>query len=170
MAATSDTPAIPAVPGGPGIAAIPGTAAVPATLTTPFVARTHGTAAVYRTLAIPGVNATTWKPLPNVMRKVEDIVQEVHGTIDRLDSPSVADVLERLPGFNIAHFPCHGVSDRQNPSNSDLLLHPDDSSCSGPGKLTVGAISAIHMDVAQIAYMQCGQRGRAAGRRGDPYR
>lgn len=153
MATTSDTPAILAVPGRPGIAAIPGTAAVPATLTSPFVARTHGTAAVYRTLAIPGVNAKTWKPLPNAMTEVEDIMQEVHGTVDRLDSPSVANVLERLPQFNIAHFACHGVSDRHNPSNSHLLLHPDDSSCSGPGKLTVGAISAIHMDVAQIAYL-----------------
>lgn len=153
MATTPDTPAIPAVPERPGIAGIPGTAAVPATVSTQFVARTHGTAAVYRTPAIPGINAKTWKPLPNAMTEVADIVQAVHATIDRLDSPSVADVLKRLPGYHVAHFACHGVSDRHNPSNSHLLLHPDDPSHCGPGKLTVGAISAMHMDRAQVAYL-----------------
>lgn len=153
MATTPDTPATAAVPARPRVPAIPATAAAPATLTTPSVARTHGTAAVYSTPAVPGTTAKTWKPLPNAMTEADDIIRAVQATTHRVDSPTIAAVLERLPEYNITHFACHGVSDRENPSNSHLLLHADDLSRSGPGKLTVGAISAMHMHRGQIAYL-----------------
>lgn len=153
MPTTPDTPAIPAIPARPGSAAIPGTAAVPATPDTPAVPRSHGTPAVYRIPAVPGTNAKSWKPLPNAITEVEEITQAVHATADRLDSPSVAEVLQRLPEYNIIHFACHGVSDRHNPSNSHLLLHGNDRSRPAVGRLTVGAISALHMECAQVAYL-----------------
>lgn len=153
MATTPDTPATATVPARPRVPAIPATAAVPATLTTPSVARTYWTAAVYSTPAVPGTTAKTWKPLPNAITEAEDIIRAVQATTHQLDSPTVAAVLERLPQYHITHFACHGVSDRHNPSNSHLLLHADDLSSSGPGRLTAGAISAMHMHRAQIAYL-----------------
>lgn len=153
MPTTPDTPAIPAVPARPGAAAIPGTAAIPATPNTPFVPRTHGTPAIYHIPAIPGTNAKSWKPLPNVISEVEEITEVVNATADRLDSPSVAEVLRRLPDYHVIHFACHGVSDRLSPSNSHLLLHGNDPSTPAAGKLTVGAISALHMECAQVAYL-----------------
>lgn len=153
MPTTPDTPAIPAIPAHPGAAAIPGTPAIPATLDTPFVPRTHGTPAIYRIPAVPGTNSKAWKPLPNAIMEVEEIMQVVNATADPLDSPNVTEVLHRLPDYHVIHFACHGVSDRHNPSESHLLLHGNDSSHPAPGKLTVGAISALHMDRAQVAYL-----------------
>lgn len=67
-----------------------------------------------------------------------------------LPSPSVKDILEKLPSFNTVHFACHGFSDPKDPFNSHLLLH---AGTSGVDKLTVGAISDINLKSAQIAYL-----------------
>lgn len=154
MPTTPDTPAVPTVPASPGTPAVPGTPSIPATPTSPAMPRTHGTPAIYSTSAIPGIDAKKWKPLKHAIKEVEDIVGIVHKeacTVNRLDSPTTAQVLEELPTYHAIHFACHGVSDSKNPSNSHLLLRGNTPT--EPGMLTVGAISNMNIKNAQIAFL-----------------
>ncbi|KAL0634413.1 hypothetical protein Q9L58_006661 [Maublancomyces gigas] len=153
MPTTPDTPAMPEIFARPGIPAIPGTPPIPATSTTPAIPRTHGIPAVYSTIGTPGAPAIRWKSLQNATTEVNEIVSAVKRgssvSTTELHSPTAAEVIEALPTHNAIHFACHGVSDGQNPSNSHLLLYGN----SGPAKLTVGMISNMNIDIAQVAYL-----------------
>ncbi|MBO0914952.1 CHAT domain-containing protein [Streptomyces laculatispora] len=63
-------------------------------------------------------------------------------------SPTAAAVLARLPQCAIAHFACHGVSDRTDPSQSRLLLHDHATT-----PLTVSALTQVDLAYAQLAYL-----------------
>ncbi|MFJ8536873.1 CHAT domain-containing protein [Streptomyces sp. NPDC093591] len=65
-----------------------------------------------------------------------------------MGAPSTATVLARLPECAIAHFACHGVSDRVDPSRSQLLLHDHATT-----PLTVSALAQVNLDHAQLAYL-----------------
>lgn len=64
------------------------------------------------------------------------------------DTPTTATVLARLPQCAIAHFACHGKTDRTNPSQSRLLLHDHATT-----PLTVSALAQINLEHAQLAYL-----------------
>lgn len=62
-----------------------------------------------------------------------------------LNLPTASAVLEQLPVYNLVHFACHGVSDRNNPSNSHLMLTDT--------KLTVYQILRMHAAEADLAFL-----------------
>ena len=65
-----------------------------------------------------------------------------------LTRPDRDQVLAELPGHRIAHFACHGSYDLENPANSRLLLHDHERN-----PLSVGDLSAVNLDGAQLAYL-----------------
>jgi CHAT domain-containing protein len=53
-----------------------------------------------------------------------------------------------LPHYPIAHFSCHGISDRDNPAASRLLLHDYNEN-----PLNVASISSIQLTNAELAFL-----------------
>lgn len=93
-----------------------------------------------------------WKPLQKVATEANEIMDAVGSTLTtRFDCPTMSQVLENLPTHTVIHFACHGVSDRINPSCSHLILCGDNPL--EAGKLTVGDISNMNLQNAQIAYL-----------------
>lgn len=92
------------------------------------------------------------KDLPGVDAEVAQIMAATTGRIEteHLPYPSTQDILSRLQhsSCGIVHFACHGVSDREDPSNSHLILVDDGQQ----DRLTVRAISATNTG-AQLAYL-----------------
>lgn len=130
------TPSVPAVP------ALSAVQSMPLTNSNPPAGRPFPSA---------GSPAKSWKPLQNVAMEANEIIKAVNGTFTtRLNTPTTAQVLEQLPTHNVIHFACHGVSDRNNPSNSHLILNGNHSE---PGKLTVGAMANMNIHNAQVAYL-----------------
>jgi tetratricopeptide (TPR) repeat protein len=64
------------------------------------------------------------------------------------DTATTAAVLARLPECTIAHFACHGASNRTDPSQSRLLLHDHATT-----PLTVAALAQVNLERAQLAYL-----------------
>lgn len=122
--------------------------------TTPSVPGTPGTPATPGYSATPGTPAQKWMPLLNVAKEVDEIIDVINqkknsSTLTRLDRPSSAQVLEKLPAHHAIHFACHGMSDSENPSNSHLALAKDGAI----DRLTVGAISNMNIKTAEIAFL-----------------
>lgn len=63
-------------------------------------------------------------------------------------TPTRRRVLERLADCAVAHFACHGESDREDPSSSRLLLCDHNEA-----PLTVARLAAVHLDRAELAYL-----------------
>jgi tetratricopeptide (TPR) repeat protein len=63
-------------------------------------------------------------------------------------APTRQRVLERLANCTVAHFACHGESDREDPSRSRLLLCDHQEA-----PLTVAELGAVHLDRAELAYL-----------------
>ena len=83
------------------------------------------------------------KPLPGVDHEkfaIQQITKDVC-RIKRFESPTAAQVLNDMSGFDIVHSACHGLVDPEDPSNSHLALQR--SGPSGPvvDELTVSDIS-----------------------------
>lgn len=93
--------------------------------------------------------------IPGTTAEVDAIARVVAGRAVslQLPSPSVADVLTKLPSFHAVHFACHGVSDAANPSNSHLLLQSHVSGTTAVDRLTARAVSHLKSTNAQIAYL-----------------
>lgn len=69
-------------------------------------------------------------------------------------TPTTAAVLDQLPHHAVAHFACHGVTDAEDPSGSQLLL-PDHAT----DPLTVARLTDrhTHLGAARLAYLSaCG--------------
>ncbi|KAL0631148.1 hypothetical protein Q9L58_009991 [Maublancomyces gigas] len=92
------------------------------------------------------------KALKNATQEAENIIFMVGDRATRLDRPSTASVMEKLPSHHAIHFACHGVSDPINPSNSHLLLLNDDGS-ETVDRLTVRQIASTNLKNAQLAYL-----------------
>lgn len=92
------------------------------------------------------------RSLKDAAQEIDDIASIVGDRTTRLDHPSAAKVLEKLPLYHAIHFACHAVSDSNNPSNSHLLLLNDDDS-GAVDRLTVGAVSNVNIKNAQLAYL-----------------
>lgn len=72
-----------------------------------------------------------------------------------LEHPSANQVSDALKASFIAHFACHGVSDRSEPSRSALILQkrPANSSVDEQDRLTVYDVSRLALEHAHIAYL-----------------
>ncbi|MER5887963.1 CHAT domain-containing protein [Streptomyces sp. NPDC001941] len=67
-------------------------------------------------------------------------------------TPTLAAVLARLPECAVAHFACHAVGDRTDPSLSRLFLHDHASA-----PLTVAALARVSLGRARLAFLSaCG--------------
>lgn len=94
-----------------------------------------------------------WNRLSKAAVEAKEIVSLVgKDRTTQLDHPSAAKVLAELPSHDAIHFACHGVSDPKSPSNSALLLRPENGS-EEPDRLTVEKISNTNIQRAQIAYL-----------------
>jgi CHAT domain-containing protein len=85
--------------------------------------------------------------LPEAGEAVEILSRQYPGTTDPLVGPqaTVDQVLNTLPGHAWAHFACHGWSDLNSPSESNLALHD--------GNLSVLKLSRLHIDDAELAFL-----------------
>ena len=96
------------------------------------------------------------KPLPGVDHEklaIQQITKDIC-RIKTFKSPTAAQVLNDLSGFDIVHFACHASADPEDPSNSHLLLQT--SGPSGPvvDELTVSDISRKNtLGQTWIAYL-----------------
>ncbi|KAF8423527.1 CHAT domain-containing protein [Tirmania nivea] len=77
--------------------------------------------------------------------------------IDVLEKPTAERVLQALPGCNVTHFACHGLSSI-NPADSHLLLLKESISHDGlcteeVDKLRVKDIAALKLPAARLAYL-----------------
>jgi CHAT domain-containing protein len=95
--------------------------------------------------------------LPGVIKEKDAIIEVAHRiTTAVLNQPSAEQVLESLKACRIAHFACHGISDRLDPSNSGLILQKRSNE---PGevfeqdRLTAHRISELQLGHTQIAYL-----------------
>jgi tetratricopeptide (TPR) repeat protein len=62
-----------------------------------------------------------------------------------LEDPRAAELLAALPEHDIAHFACHAQADLDHSSEGRLLL--------ADGPLSVGEVSALHLEHAELAYL-----------------
>jgi len=87
--------------------------------------------------------------LPAVWRELRSL----GNAIPRLTAVIAADathdaVLDRLPGYEWAHFSCHAATDPADPAGSYLLVHDH-----AHKPLRVLDISRLHLDTAEFAYL-----------------
>ena len=94
--------------------------------------------------------------LGGVTKEADEIQDKLRdfSTVVPLVRPTAEDVLEVLPGFNIAHFACHGVSS-DNPAESHILLVKDSNSHpeGEADRLRVKDIAALKLPAARLAYL-----------------
>ncbi|KAJ6437995.1 Serine-tRNA ligase, cytoplasmic [Purpureocillium lavendulum] len=66
--------------------------------------------------------------LPGVVIEEKRVTEMVAGkiSVQSLDSPSVAQVIDKMRDCTIAHFACHGSTDHADPSNSGLIMQRQD--------------------------------------------
>ncbi|KID95310.1 TPR Domain containing protein, partial [Metarhizium majus ARSEF 297] len=101
--------------------------------------------------------------LPGVMKEEKRVTELVAGSIpiQSLNSPSVAQVIDKMRDCSIAHFACHGSTDHADPSNSGLILQRQDDQGLKQDRLTVRRVSELNLAGARIAYLSaCSTRRR----------
>lgn len=91
--------------------------------------------------------------LPDVEEEVAKITRATNGSVstEHIKQPSAKDILDKLQSCHVAHFACHGISDKKDPSESHLVLVKDGKT----DKLSVQDISTQNRNtgVAQLAYL-----------------
>ena len=135
--------------------------------------RRHGQPGPSRSLIVAMPTTPGGKPLPHVPEEARRVRAHLHGSVQLTEpgpapdgTPSAADtgtpttaaVLALLPRCSIAHFACHGASDRDDPSRSRLLLHDDATT-----PLTVSALAHVNLDHAQLAYLSACDTANSGG-------
>ena len=78
--------------------------------------------------------------------------------VKRMESPSVFEVLEKLPECTMVHFACHGNADPYDPFESWLELERSISQDSDGAQtetncLTAGRVASVKTERSQIAYL-----------------
>ncbi|WP_212990956.1 CHAT domain-containing protein [Actinoplanes auranticolor] len=86
-------------------------------------------------------------PLPGATAEADLVARLLPGTTI-LRSPDHGAVTAALPRHDITHFACHGIADLLSPTESRLLLRDH---LERP--LTVTAISGMHLDRGELAYL-----------------
>ena len=69
-------------------------------------------------------------------------------SVQVLERPTAAAVLECITACSMVHFACHGILDAEEPSNSALLLGN-----TSVENLTVGDLQPVSHQLAQVAYL-----------------
>ncbi|TLQ41971.1 CHAT domain-containing protein [Streptomyces marianii] len=120
-----------------------------------------GTGALLVDMARP---AGAPRPLRHVTTEIERLAVLLPGAT-RVGPPhsTPRTVLDRLPAHPVVHFACHAVSEWGAPGRSGLLLSDGDGDGDGDGngngrdggtaRLTVDAISSLHIKGADLAYL-----------------
>lgn len=108
-----------------------------------------------RLLIVTMPTTPSHSPLPNVEQEAMSILGTVNKAIQTttLNQPSAAEVLQQLEQCNVIHFACHGISQRTNPSKSNLVLLNHDSATPTADRLTVQEISNTNIEHAQLAFL-----------------
>ncbi|KAB5511380.1 CHAT domain-containing protein [Coniochaeta sp. 2T2.1] len=107
--------------------------------------------------------------LPGVMEETNLITGAGrHLPTQRLDSPSVEQVVGSLKSCCIAHFSCHGYTDHRDPSNSGLILQSCEAGLAAQDRLTVRRVSELSLAGARLAYLSaCSTAENKAARLAD---
>jgi CHAT domain-containing protein len=80
---------------------------------------------------------------------------------EELDQPSATQVTESSKRCSIAHFACHGSSNRADPSNSGLVFQTSGGpEPSRQDVMTVHSVSELNSKHGQI---DCGEQGGEVG-------
>ncbi|MFE3494765.1 CHAT domain-containing protein [Streptomyces sp. NPDC059175] len=112
-----------------------------------------GTGALLVDMARP---AGAPRPLRHVTTEIERLAVLLPGAT-RVGPPhsTPRTVLDGLPAHPVVHFACHAVSEWGAPGRSGLLLNDDGGSGrdGGTARLTVDAISSLHIKGADLAYL-----------------
>jgi CHAT domain-containing protein/tetratricopeptide (TPR) repeat protein len=76
-------------------------------------------------------------------------------SIESLEHPDAASTMAQLQTCDVAHFACHGITDRTDPSKSSLILQKADTKTGGLQQdiLSVQAVSQTRPFQAEIAYL-----------------
>ncbi|MEZ0112894.1 tetratricopeptide (TPR) repeat protein [Catenulispora sp. EB89] len=113
------------------------------------------------TLIVP-VPDTPGARLPGVVTETQALLRMVPDARPLL-RPSRAGVLDALPGYQIAHFACHGHADRTDPARSHLILTDHDVA-----PLTLDDVSHLNL-TADLAYLSACDTGIAPVRLSDQF-
>lgn len=86
----------------------------------------------------------------NVCNKVAAIEQYIRSctSIQVLEAPTRAAVLQQVIAYSLVHFACHGSSDAEQPSESALYLRTESVE-----KLTVDDFQSLNHQLSQVAYL-----------------
>jgi CHAT domain-containing protein len=104
----------------------------------------------------PGTDAPKFSALHSVTEEKSKVTDIANGRmpVQTLDLPSVDLVVDGLRGCSIAHFACHGSTERADPSNSGLVLQKQgERQEAGQDRLTVHKISELSLTHARLAYL-----------------
>ncbi|KAL6902611.1 CHAT domain-containing protein [Trichoderma evansii] len=96
------------------------------------------------------------KPFYGVLKEKDEIMAIAQDNLNTavLDHPSAEQVLNALKETSIAHFACHGISEKNVPSNSGLVLQRSDGTDKHiQYRLTVQDITRLNLNHARIAYL-----------------
>jgi CHAT domain-containing protein len=95
--------------------------------------------------------------LPGVSIEKSEVIAAVGTSVSvkTLNHPDVAGVMDQIRHCNIAHFACHGVSNRVDPSESGLLMQTARTATTQPRQdvFSVRKASQAHLSGAEIAYL-----------------
>ncbi|MEU8826391.1 CHAT domain-containing protein [Streptomyces sp. NPDC048636] len=99
-------------------------------------------------------------PLPRTVDEAGALASRAGGAAPLVGAAATREaVLAALPGAAVAHFACHAGSDPADPAASHLLLHD--------GPLNLTAISTLHLDGAELAYLSACGTARGGARLAD---
>lgn len=102
-------------------------------------------------VAMPKTHGQT--DLPDVEEQIsrvgEIMCRNVQPCVEPHINPNKSEILSLLPKTKIAHFACHGTSNRKTPSQSGLHLGTPDM----PSLLTVRELSSLNLSYASLAYL-----------------
>jgi CHAT domain-containing protein len=104
--------------------------------------------------------------LPGVGEERTRLVHAASGhlSVTHFEAPCVEHVIKALPRYTIVHFPCHGVTNSVDPSQSGLVLQKG----MYQDRLTVQKVSEMDLRNAKIAYLSaCSTAQNEAARLSD---
>ncbi|KAJ9634230.1 hypothetical protein H2199_009060 [Coniosporium tulheliwenetii] len=102
------------------------------------------------------LDSKAFRPL-SAQQEAECIISATGNAVfsETLTQPSAAEVVNRMPSYDVVHFVCHGVSDKEDPANSHLVLQKtqEPDGLLVQDNLTVEEISKVDLRRAHIAYL-----------------
>lgn len=107
----------------------------------------RGGSAAALVVAMPQTPAA--RPLPGTVAEAEYVAALIPGSLVLTGPAATRDAVRAaIPGYQVAHFACHGVSDGQDPGSSGLLLYDH-----AAAPLTVAELSRLQLPNAALAFL-----------------